>query len=167
VPGDERTFRPYLLDDERLKTALWPDERAPQASFNTTVTRARSRLGTAADGSHHLPHVIASGGVYRVGPRVTTNAALLERSLLAARAAAPETAMRLLRSGLEMVRGLPFAGSRQRLTISPSLLLRPGILTSPSGLPAKDAWAHPATRSSTGTGWLPVISPAIPPVSKV
>jgi hypothetical protein len=104
---------PQGLDDERLKTALWPDERAPQASFNTTVTRARSALGTAPDGSHHLPHVIASCGVYRVGPRVTTDAALLERSLVAARAAAPETAIRVLRTGLEMVRGLPFAGSRQ------------------------------------------------------
>lgn len=104
---------PKGLDDERLKTALWPDERAPQASFNTTVTRARSRLGTAADGSHHLPHVIATGGVYRVGPRVTTDFVLLERRLVAARAAAPESAIRTLRTGLDMVRGLPLAGARQ------------------------------------------------------
>ena len=104
---------PKGLDDERLKTALWPDERAPQASFNTTVTRARSRLGTAADGSHHLPHVIASGGVYRVGPGVTTDVVLLERRLVAARAAAPEAAIRILRAGLELVRGLPLAGARQ------------------------------------------------------
>jgi LysM repeat protein len=104
---------PRGLDDERLKTALWPDERAPQASFNTTVTRARSRLGTAADGSYHLPHVIASGGVYRVGPGVTTDIVLLERRLVAARAAAPEAAMRILRAGLELVRGLPMAGARQ------------------------------------------------------
>ena len=104
---------PKGLDDERLKTALWPDERAPQASFNTTVTRARSGLGTAADGSHHLPHVIASGGVYRVGPSVTTDVVLLERRLVAARAAAPEAAIRILRAGLELVRGLPLAGARQ------------------------------------------------------
>lgn len=103
---------PKGLDDERLKTALWPDERAPQASFNTTVTRARSRLRTAADGSHHLPHVIASGGIYRVGPGVTTDVVLLERPLVAARSA-PEAAMRILRAGLELVRGLPFASARQ------------------------------------------------------
>src|SRR5581483_5407212 len=104
---------PKGLDDERLKTALWPDERAPQASFNTTVTRARTRLGTAADGSHHLPHVIATGGVYRVGPRVTTDLTLLERRLAAARDSAPDVAMRILRAGLEMVRGSPCAGASQ------------------------------------------------------
>jgi hypothetical protein len=96
-----------------LKTALWPDDRAPQSSFNTTVTRARSRLGTAGDGSHHLPHVVATGGIYRVGSRVTTDVVLLERHLVAARAAAPEAALRILRSGLELVRGAPLAGARQ------------------------------------------------------
>ncbi|MEW6473878.1 MAG: hypothetical protein AB1679_16625 [Actinomycetota bacterium] len=104
---------PKGLNDERLKTALWPDDRAPQSSFNTTVTRARSRLGTAGDGSHHLPHVVATGGIYRVGSRVTTDVVLLERHLVAARAAAPEAALRILRSGLELVRGAPLAGARQ------------------------------------------------------
>ncbi|MGH9194255.1 MAG: AfsR/SARP family transcriptional regulator, partial [Acidimicrobiia bacterium] len=104
---------PRGLDDERLKTALWPDDRAPQASFNTTVTRARSRLGSAADGSHHLPHLLATGGVYCVGPRVTTDFTLLERHLVAARKAAPDAAVRLLRTALELIRGLPFAGARQ------------------------------------------------------
>ena len=103
---------PKGLDDERLKTALWPDG-APQASFNTTVTRARSRLGTAEDGSHHLPHVAASGGIYRVGPSVTTDIALLEQRLAAARVHAPESAMRILHAGLELVRGVPFACARQ------------------------------------------------------
>jgi hypothetical protein len=100
---------PKGLDDERLKTALWPDERAPQSSFNTTVTRARSRLGKAEDGTLHLPHVVGTGGIYCVGPRVTTDFAVLERHLATARKAAPDAATRLLRTALELVRGLPFA----------------------------------------------------------
>jgi len=67
---------PNGIDDERLKTALWPDDQAPQSSFNTIVTRARSRLGTDPDGAPHLPHLVATGGLYRLGPRVTTDVAL-------------------------------------------------------------------------------------------
>lgn len=104
---------PDGLDDERLKTALWPDEQAPQSSFNTTVTRARSRLGSDPDGNPHLPHLVAAGGLYRVGPRVTTDFALLERRLVAARQSIPEAAARTLRDALELVRGGPFAGVRQ------------------------------------------------------
>ena len=103
---------PNGLDDERLKTALWPDDQAPQSSFNTTVTRARSRLGTGPDGAPHLPHLVATGGLYRLGPRVATDFALLERHLVAARTSTPDAATRLLRSGLELIRGQPFAGVR-------------------------------------------------------
>lgn len=104
---------PSGVNDERLKTALWPDDRAPQSSFNTTVTRARSRLGTDTDGTPHLPHLVATGGLYRLGPRVTTDVAALERRLVAARNSTPEAARRTLKSGLELVRGAPFAGVRQ------------------------------------------------------
>lgn len=104
---------PDGLDDERLKTALWPDEQAPQSSFNTTVTRARSRLGSDPDGNPHLPHLVAAGGLYRVGPRVTTDFALLERRLVAARQSTPDAATRTLRDALELVRGAPFTGVRQ------------------------------------------------------
>jgi len=104
---------PNGLTDERLKTALWPDDQAPQSSFNTTVTRARSRLGADSDGNPHLPHLIAAGGLYRVGSRVISDYALLEARLIAARRSGAPGAMTLLRSGLELVRGLPFAGVRQ------------------------------------------------------
>ena len=101
------------LDDERLKTALWPDDQAPQSSFNTTVTRARSRLGTDPDGHPHLPHLVAAGGLYKVGPRVTTDFAILQRRLVAARQSTPDVAARTLRDALELVRGAPFTGVRQ------------------------------------------------------
>ncbi len=103
---------PKGVNDERLKTALWLDEPAPQSSFNTTVTRARSRLGADATGAPHLPHLVATGGVYRVGNRVTTDFALVEQHLTAARAQPPDVAMRTLRIALELVRSLPFAGGR-------------------------------------------------------
>ena len=50
---------------------------------------------------------------YRVGPRVTTDLMLLERRLVAARATGPEAAIRILRSGLELVRERPLVGTRQ------------------------------------------------------
>ncbi len=106
-------IHPSGVDDERLKTALWPEGRAPQSSFNTTVTRARSRLGADADGAPHLPHLVATGGLYRLGPRVTTDFAALERHLATARNSTPEVAIRTLKSGLELVRGVPFAEIRQ------------------------------------------------------
>ena len=104
---------PDGVDDERLKSALWPDEQAPQSSFNTTVTRARSRLGTGLDGAPHLPHLVATGGLYRLGPSVRTDFTVLERHLTAARHSTPDAATRTLKSGLEVVRGAPFAGVRQ------------------------------------------------------
>ena len=61
---------PDGLDDERLKTALWPDEQAPQSSFNTTVTRARSRLGSDPDGNPHLPHAAGQGLLASPGDEV-------------------------------------------------------------------------------------------------
>jgi hypothetical protein len=103
---------PRGVSDERLKTALWLDEPAPKSSFNTTVTRARSRLGADANGAPHLPHLVATGGIYRVGNRVTTDFALLERHLAAARTQPPDVAMRTLRIALDLVRSLPFAGGR-------------------------------------------------------
>jgi hypothetical protein len=103
---------PKGVSDERLKTALWLDEPAPQSSFNTTVTRARSRLGADANGAPHIPHLVATGGVYRVGSRVTTDFALVVQHLTAARAQPPDLAMRTLRTALELIRSLPFAGGR-------------------------------------------------------
>jgi hypothetical protein len=76
------------------------------------VTRARSRLGADANGVPHLPHLVATGGVYRVGNRVTTDFALVEQHLTAARAQPPDVAILTLRSALELVRSLPFAGGR-------------------------------------------------------
>ena len=100
------------VDDARLKTVLWLDERAPQASFNTTVTRARSSLGLAADGSHHLPHLADSDRRYRLGPGVDTDAAVLERRLAVARKQPAATAIETLVPAVELVRGMPFEGVR-------------------------------------------------------
>lgn len=58
-----------------LSGALWP-ERAPRgATFNNLVSLARRQLGSAADGTLHLPH--AEGRRYRVGPGVVSDWELL------------------------------------------------------------------------------------------
>jgi hypothetical protein len=100
------------VDDARLKTVLWLDERAPQASFNTTVTRARSSLGLSADGTHHLPHLADSDRRYRLGPGVDTDAAVLERRLAVARKQPAAAAIETLIPAVELVRGMPFEGVR-------------------------------------------------------
>jgi hypothetical protein len=103
---------PKGVDDARLKTVLWLDEQAPQPSFNTTVTKARSSLGLAGDGSHHLPHLADARGLYRLGPGVTTDATVIERRLALARNQATPAAIDSLVPALELVRGMPFEGVR-------------------------------------------------------
>jgi hypothetical protein len=100
------------VDDAKLKTALWLDEQAPQASFNTTVTKARSSLGLATDGSHHLPHLADADRRYRLGPGVATDIAVIERRLAMARKQPTNAAIQTLVPALELVRGMPFEGVR-------------------------------------------------------
>ena len=99
-------------DDERLKTVLWFDRAPTTATFNTTVSTARSRLGHASDGSPHFPHLAATGGMYQVGPLVTTDLARFEARVAHASRCAPSVAIETLRAALELVRGKPFDGAR-------------------------------------------------------
>jgi hypothetical protein len=96
----------------RLKTVLWLDEQAPQASFNTTVTKARSSLGLAADGTHHLPHLVDADGRYRLGPSVALDVDVIERRLAVVRKRPTDAAIETLVPAVELVRGMPFEGVR-------------------------------------------------------
>ncbi len=66
-------LHPGGVSAERLKTAIWPDAEPSQDTFNVTVHRARSALGTDADGNHSLPHAVTNGGTYSLGPHVVTD----------------------------------------------------------------------------------------------
>lgn len=105
-------LHPKGVTDERLKTILWPDELPKDGTFNTNVSMARTRLGRDRDGGLHLPHKVASGNVYRLGPRVTTDLARFEARVAHAKLSPPSDATVALREALELVRGQPFEGAR-------------------------------------------------------
>ena len=105
-------LHPNGADDERLKTVLWFDRTPTTSTFNTTVSTARSRLGHASDGSPHFPHLASTGGVYKVGPLVTTDLARFEARVAHARRCVPYAAIETLCSALELVRGKQFEGAR-------------------------------------------------------
>jgi hypothetical protein len=99
------------VDEGRLKAALWHDDAPTSHTFNQTVSRARSCLGPAADGSFHLPH--CQDGLYRVGDRVTSDYRALVSALRAASDDATSDALEELAAALESVRGLPFEGTKR------------------------------------------------------
>ncbi|HEY9557500.1 MAG TPA: hypothetical protein VIR58_12245 [Acidimicrobiales bacterium] len=104
-------LHPDGVDEGRLKAALWHDEVPTSHTFNQTVSRARSCLGPAADGSFHLPH--CQDGLYRVGDRVTSDYRSLVSALRAASDDATPDALEELAAALEGVRGLPFEGTKR------------------------------------------------------
>jgi DNA-binding SARP family transcriptional activator len=105
-------LHPKGVSDDRLKTVLWLDQAPTTATFNTTVSTTRSRLGSEPEGTLHFPHFAASGGLYRLGPRVTTDIARLEARVAHAKECTLHAAIATLRTALELVRGKPFEGAR-------------------------------------------------------
>lgn len=103
-------LHPDGVGEGRLKTELWPDGAPSQGTFNQTVSRARSCLGTSADGGYHLPHVVT--GIYRVAPTVRSDIADLEAAALAAGREPRIETMAALRQQLARIRGLPFSDTR-------------------------------------------------------
>ncbi|MEZ5265226.1 MAG: hypothetical protein R2755_26400 [Acidimicrobiales bacterium] len=97
-------LHPEGVSDDKLKTILWRDRMPTVGTFNTTVTLARTSLGTDNTGEYHLPHY-AGTGAYRLAKTVTTDLDRLSCRLLHAKKADPADAMTLLREGLELVRG--------------------------------------------------------------
>lgn len=104
-------LHPHGVTAGHLKTAIWPDAAPSQDTFNVTVYRARSALGTDRNGDQHLPHAVASAGDYMVGPFVTTDLARFT-DLVNQSASATDDAdeLTLLHQALELLRGQPFEG---------------------------------------------------------
>ena len=88
--------------NDTWSTALWPDRLMAPSSLHSTVSVARRALGTAADGTDHLPR---SHGRLALAPSVTTDWACF---VALADAGTPAA----WRQALELVRGRPFAGLR-------------------------------------------------------
>ena len=97
APQDRVVVRPRTDDGDVQHDGL----DSPQP------TRARERRDAA------LPALVAAtGGVYQLGPLVTTDLARFEARVAHASRCAPSVAIETLRSALELVRGKPFEGAR-------------------------------------------------------
>jgi len=106
-------LHPPGVDEGRLRTALWPEAAPSRAAFNQTVSRARQPLGSAPDGSLHLPRVAEGDGfMYRLGPAVDCDASVLEAAYAAVRRDPTPAGFDDLELALELVRGIPFEGTR-------------------------------------------------------
>jgi hypothetical protein len=110
-----REFAAYLalhpdgVDEGRLKAALWRERAPTTGSFNQTVSAARSALGAGPDGQLHIPHV--SGRLYRAGPYMITDFAMLKAAYRWAAAKLSDSAAAVLAAWLGYVRGLPLEGT--------------------------------------------------------
>jgi hypothetical protein len=106
-------LHPEGVDEAKLRVVLWPDADPSRENFNQTVSRARQPLGHAADGTLHLARIAEeSGGLYRLGPMVTTDASLLEAAYQAAQRSPSDATIDHLSSMLGLVRGIPFEGTK-------------------------------------------------------
>jgi len=96
------------LDHAHLDEAKWPGARNLTNTRNSAVSKLRRWLGTAADGTEHLPDAAAG---YRLHPDVRSDWHLWLELLPDGPAGASTKA---LAAALELVKGQPFAGVNKR-----------------------------------------------------
>jgi nucleoid-associated protein YgaU len=96
------------LDHTHLDEAKWPGARNLTNTRNSAVSKLRRWLGTAADGTEHLPDATAG---YRLHPDVRSDWDLWLALLPNGPAGASTEA---LADALELVKGQPFAGVNKR-----------------------------------------------------
>lgn len=72
-------LHPKGRTEAQIKDALWPDQLPKANTFNQTISRARTALGTNQAGELHIPHVC--DGNYRISAHVVTDADLMEQTL--------------------------------------------------------------------------------------
>ncbi len=96
------------LDHTHLDEAKWPGARNLTNTRNSAISKLRRWLGTAADGTEHLPDATAG---YRLHPDVRSDWHLWLELLPDGPAGASTQA---LADALELVKGQPFAGVNKR-----------------------------------------------------
>jgi hypothetical protein len=103
-------LHPRGVTEAQIKDALW-DEEPSTGAFNQTVSRARIALGKGSDGALHIPTV--ADCLYRPGPHLVSDWQILEVAWeFARRSLGDDSARQRLRECLDLVAGLPFAGSK-------------------------------------------------------
>ena len=96
------------LDHTHLDDAKWPGARNLTNTRNSAISKLRRWLGTAADGTDHLPDATAG---YRLHPDVRSDWDLW-LALLPGGPAGAST--QVLADALELIKGQPFAGGNKR-----------------------------------------------------
>ncbi|MEM7093979.1 MAG: hypothetical protein AAF567_13320 [Actinomycetota bacterium] len=105
-------FHRHGVDADQLKSWIWPPYEPPtDKAFANVMSRARTGLGTAHDGTPYLSRA-GSDRLYRLDPRIRTDFDRFEALLAAAERVADEPARQLemLRLAIDLVRGVPFSG---------------------------------------------------------
>ncbi|MGW4788597.1 LysM peptidoglycan-binding domain-containing protein, partial [Streptomyces sp. NPDC004230] len=98
-------------DHHAVDAALWPSSRINKEMRNSVISRARSWLGTDADGNQHLPRVQNTPDKrYRLGPHVTCDWLTFQRYARHGLTDYGQGGDLALCRALALVRGRPFAG---------------------------------------------------------
>ncbi|MFJ3310925.1 LysM peptidoglycan-binding domain-containing protein [Streptomyces sp. NPDC086549] len=98
-------------DYHAVDAALWPASRVNKEMRNAVISRARSWLGTDADGNQHLPRVQNTPDKrYRLGRHVSCDWVTFRKYARQGFADATEDGELALHRALALVRGRPFAG---------------------------------------------------------
>ena len=103
-------LHPKGRTEAQIKDALWPDQLPKANTFNQTISRARTALGTNRAGELHIPHVC--DGNYRISAHVVTDAELIEQTLRQA-CANPDDEQLLLELSAQLAEAkTPFEGTK-------------------------------------------------------
>lgn len=99
-------------DHHAVDAALWPTSRVNKEMRNAVISRARSWLGTDADGNQHLPRVQNTPDKrYRLGPHVSCDWLDFQRHARQGLADTGEDGDLALMRALSLIQGRPFAGT--------------------------------------------------------
>lgn len=103
-------LHPRGLTEGQIKAALWTEHEPTSNAFNQVVSRARTALGLDSTGQPHVRYV--EGCLYKPGPELTTDWALLEAAWERTRRSRSTADVEELSDALSSLRGSPFEGTK-------------------------------------------------------
>ncbi|SEG85871.1 LysM domain-containing protein [Actinacidiphila yanglinensis] len=98
------------LDHRALDEAIWPGRDVSRKTRNPWISRLRTLLGAAADGTKYLPAIATTNDArYRLADPVTSDWHLFQNLVAKGTTSTGDAADDRLRAALDLVRGRPFA----------------------------------------------------------